>query len=449
VQPDKLARPKRHNRAHGTGTLSWQTKRERWQAKASVMDGRRTKCFSALQFGGKGAARQKAEEWLQDTAVDKRRGNLVLLGGSTPELEKAISDYLEMIAGVTDETKAQTGTRLRKLKDACKPGAKIADLDNTVLGKFFTSIEQQHSPKEYGHTRAAVRALITHYQFANVIPRRQVDWKLIKAPRVQPRRHNLFDVLGSPDGVEVVDERVRFLSAAQDGLADCSCHPTGERLVAMFSLQANEALGPGEVLGTAWSDIPPDFSTISINRTSHEVERLLEGIAQRLGRRDLGALAKEFMSGRTRAKRGARVRVLILSEESRTALRAWRAQAPADALLVFPAADGGPERLQHVDALCERLCAAAGLPHHVPTDFRHTAITIALAYTRQADGVSVADVSHWAGHADVTTTLNQYDHELPRAPGLIAALARLQRNRPEAYENSLSERTSSARWGVA
>jgi integrase len=60
--------------------------------------------------------------------------------------------------------------------------------------------------------------------------------------------------------------------------------------------------------------------------------------------------------------------------------------------------------------------------HHVPTDFRHTAITIALAYTPQADGDSVADVSRWAGHAQVSTT-QRYDHELPRAPGLLAALA--------------------------
>jgi|HubBroStandDraft_6_1064221.scaffolds.fasta_scaffold00111_45 integrase len=449
MQADELAPPsRRHTRAHGTGTLFWHTPRRRWVAKASVADGRRTKCFSSLQYGSRGAARREAEAWLQTMAVDNRRGDLVLLRGSTPLLADAITEYLAKFAGTTPETLVHLERRLRKLEDPKDPQRRIADVDDTLLGPFFTAIAAQYSPKEYAHTRAAVRGMLEHYRHKRKIPGSQVDWALIKDPVVQPRNYQLFQVVGSPDATGERDERMRFLAAARAGSADCSCHPSGAYLEALFALQANEALSPGEALGLAWADLPSDLSTVSINRTNHKVSRILAKIEARVGRRDLTQLAKEFTSGRTGAKRSARIRTLPLSEGSRGALQAWRDQAPVDAVLVFPAADGGPERLQHVDALCKRLCVVAGLPHHVPTDFRHTAITIALAYTRQADGVSIADVSHWAGHAQSSTTLDNYTHVLPQAPGLIAALARHHRADLKSSQTWPLGRTASPRRAV-
>lgn len=195
-------------------------------------------------------------------------------------------------------------------------------------------------------------------------------------------------------------------------MADCGCHLPGERHQAFFSLQAYEAFSPGEVLGLAWGDVPPDCSFVRVDRTVQAVRRLLERFSG-----DWDRVLKEFESGRTAAKRGARIRSIYLSEESRQAMLAWRSVAPADAILVFPAAGGGPEKSQHLDDLCTRLCRAAGISKHHPGDLRHTAITVALAFANETAGVSYANVSRWAGHERVSTTTDCYLHNGAIAPG--------------------------------
>jgi integrase len=132
-------------------------------------------------------------------------------------------------------------------------------------------------------------------------------------------------------------------------------------------------------------------------------------------------------SGRASLKHSARVGTIALSRESAAALSQLRKSASPVHLLVFPATNGRPERLQHLDQLCEGLCKAAGIKRHNPSDLRHTAISVALAYAKEAEGISYANVSAWAGHASVSITIDNYLHMLPAGPGSIAAWGQLQR----------------------
>lgn len=59
----------------------------------------------------------------------------------------------------------------------------------------------------------------------------------------------------------------------------------------------------------------------------------------------------------------------------------------------------------------EPILRQAGLPVETRAhDLRHTSISHALA-----SGASIADVSMWAGHANVSITLSLYVHALPEA----------------------------------
>ncbi len=423
--------PKRNQRAHGTGTVGWDERRRRWLAKITIAGKRHSIAFSVLQYGSKAAAHRAAEQRLQELAVDSRRGDLLVLPGNSPLVSNEITEYIKGQAGILPQTIRAKERRLRKLV-ADKPELRVADLTTEVLADFFRRIREEHAPKEFRHIRTAVKSFVDELEWDGHIGRRQVHWKRLNSPPLQPQRHHLFQVVGTADDHGVSDERMRFLETAGQGEAGGPNRPPAACLVALFSVMAFEAIGPGEAAGTTWADISTDFSTIKVNRTSREVSERLQALDRRLGYRDLQALAKEFASGRTSTKRPSRVRTLLLSEFSSAALRAWRAIAPQDAVLLFPRADGGPERLQNIDNMCRRICRAAQIPVHAPTDFRHTAITIALAYTTQADGISPTDVSRWAGHANATITLNAYSHELASAPGLLAALAQFQPRPPTA-----------------
>lgn len=193
-------------------------------------------------------------------------------------------------------------------------------------------------------------------------------------------------------------------------------------LEALFSLQAYDALAPGEALGLLWSGVASDFSYVKITYTVEALHRLWTKY-----KGDVALIRQEVESGRASLKRSARVRTIALSRESSTALSHLRQTTSPEALLVFPAVNGRPERLQHLDQICQGLCQAAGIKRHNPSDLRHTAISVALAYAKEAEGISYANVSAWAGHASVSITIDNYLHMLPAGPSSITAWGQLQR----------------------
>jgi integrase len=413
--PGADVHPRRRKAPNGAGSLYWDAKRARWNAKISIRREAQIRSFSALAFGSKRAALRAAREWLQERSVEGRRGVGVPRTGT--RLEAAVEMYLDKLSGLTAKYKAQLRGRLTKLVRRF-PGYSLEEL-RPVIYTFFDELRSQVSPKEFRHTRYCVRAFLDFCRWEELIGDRYINWKLIKNPPLQPRACRLF-VDGSGDAV--VDERLLLLQAAATGRADCSCHPPPEHQVALFSLQGFDALSPGEALGLAWSDVAADFSWVRIARTVEAIERLVE---QTHG--EMADVRREFESGRTAAKRGARIRTIYLSPDSREALRAWRTKAPTDAVLVFPSPTGGPERSQHLERLCVRLCALAGIRRHNPGDLRHTAITVALAHAKESEGITYANVSRWAGHSQVSTTTDNYLHMLPNGPRSVAAWSELQR----------------------
>jgi integrase len=126
-------------------------------------------------------------------------------------------------------------------------------------------------------------------------------------------------------------------------------------------------------------------------------------------------------------KTDAGFRVIVIDDEVMRIVNDWLLIDPHESW-IFPSSVGRPTKIAVLDKLfSKRLLPQLGLNHHVPYDLRHTAITHAIAYARIEDGVSIADVSRWAGHSRVSTTLDNYVHMLPVNAGMVVTMARAYR----------------------
>ena len=393
-------------KANGAGSLYWNEQRERYQARIMVGGQRQTRNFSALQYGGQRKAERAARDWLADINVDYRRGDYHRPVRLT--LAKAGELFLERDKRGSERYRHQNEQRLHRFLDA-HPAVPVQDAGE-LLYTFFATLATEVGPKTFRHYRYTIRRFAKHAGKRGWINHdRWVDWDLIPNPEVQRRQYNLY-----LDGL--VDLRPRLVEVALAHGARCgSRHVPGAEAAALVSLMGNDGLSPGEVLGVAWPDLDSACNLLRVTRTVHAVARS--------GYAGGGAPLPSSAVG---LKRGSRARTLVLSEPSQDALRRLqRGQG-----LVFGNASGGPERVQHLDALTTRLCRMAGITPRNPGELRHTAITLALAYSLTASTATYQTVSLWAGHASVTTTTTNYLHMLPRGHGseaVIKALAELNR----------------------
>lgn len=106
-------------------------------------------------------------------------------------------------------------------------------------------------------------------------------------------------------------------------------------------------------------------------------------------------------------------RVLAISPELATALRAWRDQSRfagriGDDALVFPHPLTGAWRSPHaLDGALARLCVKAGVPVVTPHVLRHSGISAA-----RLEGKDMVTISMRAGHKGLAMTLGVYSHTL-------------------------------------
>jgi integrase len=167
----------------------------------------------------------------------------------------------------------------------------------------------------------------------------------------------------------------------------------------------------GEIIALQWADIDFDAQTISISRQAAR------------GRK--AGMPNVFVPLKTKRS----IRTIQVGNIAMCALKHQKELLAAFAPihepwnehdLVFPSKKGNALRRDCTRRQHERAEKAAGLDHIRFHDLRHTAISLMLSA-----GIPIVEVAQYAGHSNVTTTLDVYGHFIPsqsRAAGVMDKL---------------------------
>jgi len=168
----------------------------------------------------------------------------------------------------------------------------------------------------------------------------------------------------------------------------------------LYALAATTGLRQGELLGLAWPDLDLKAGTLTVRRS----------LAKAIGGGWALAQPKSARSRRTIPLPGlARSALLRQQERQRTAREAagsaWQDRGDG---LVFTDAVGRPLRPEGVSLAFQKARQAAGLPAVRFHDLRHSAATLMLA-----EGIPLAVISEWLGHAGIAITASHYAGIVP------------------------------------
>jgi len=178
---------------------------------------------------------------------------------------------------------------------------------------------------------------------------------------------------------------------------------------ALFAVMAKAGLRPGEAMGLKPEDL--DFKALTVH-----VERSVTD------------------DGKIKDCKTHEVRTVDLTPELSVALKrhvTWLKEeglrtGSKEPQWMFLREDGSLMNKDYCLAVFRRVLKAAGLPHHVPYDLRHTYSCLLLA-----EGAPVNYVSEQLGHSNPATTLRYYAKWMP--------------NRERRWVNLLDGRTASSR----
>ena len=204
---------------------------------------------------------------------------------------------------------------------------------------------------------------------------------------------------------------IAYLEAAQvRRLLDAT---RGDEYGPLYALAASTGLRLGELLGLSWTDVDLSANTLKVRRS----------LARSAGP---GWVLAEPKTARSR-------RTIPLPTVARDAL--WRQHERQDATreaagtawqdrdgLVFTDAVGRSLHPESISPAFQRARGAAGLPRVRFHDLRHSAATLMLA-----EGVPLAVISEWLGHAGIAITAAHY----------AAVVPALQREAADAMDRAL------------
>jgi integrase len=167
----------------------------------------------------------------------------------------------------------------------------------------------------------------------------------------------------------------------------------------VYAVAASTGLRLGELLGLAWTDLDGLAGTLTVRRSLAAAQgggwKLAEPKSARSRRTiPLPKRAREALSLQ-RARQGAAKEVVGDAWQDRDGL-------------VFTDSVGRPIRPGAVSSAFQKARAAAGLPAVTFHDLRHSAATLMLA-----EGVPLAVISEWLGHAGIAITASHYAAVVP------------------------------------
>ena len=352
-------------RANTEGTI---TKRAdgRWEAKLSLMNGRRS-------FYGK--TRQEVLAKLK--AAQRAVADNLPLGSERVTVQLWLERWLENI--VPHRTRPRTAHRYGEIvRYHLAPHLghiRLARLTpGDVEGMMRKSLDAGQSPQSVAHHRAVLRNALTSAIKHQVIARNAAA--LADPPRTPEREYEALTLTRARDILQAVER---------------------DRLEALYMLLL--ACGPrsGEALGLRWSDLDLSAGTLAVQRTLQRIDGKWE-----------------FLEPKTRRSR----RTIPLPAPLAQALKAHQARQALEHLalgpawegelwggLVFTNKAGGPLHGDTVNHHLQRLLARSGLPRMRVHDLRHGTATLLAAM-----GVPARLAMEILGHSEISTTLNRYTH---------------------------------------
>jgi integrase len=268
---------------------------------------------------------------------------------------------------------AQFTTTGRVVRRGRKPT--LADEDRRTRQPLKVAVARPVSTLTARHIRATLRIAL-----AAAVREGRLGRNAAADARPPYVPHRAVDYLDAPDVRRLID-----------ATRDSANGP-------IYALAASTGLRLGELLGLAWSDVD-DAGSLTVR---HSLALAADG----------GWILAEPKSARSR-------RTIPLPGIARDALARRRASQEADRKaagdawqdrdgLVFTDTIGRPMRPEGVSATFQKARAAAGVPRVRFHDLRHSAATLMLA-----EGVPLAVISEWLGHAGIAITAAHYAAVVP------------------------------------
>jgi integrase len=191
-------------------------------------------------------------------------------------------------------------------------------------------------------------------------------------------------------------QRTEGTSLTEDELRQLMRTAAGHRLFPLYWLTAMTGMRRNEVLGLRWPDIDFTKKRLHLNR---------------------GLVAVGYEVHQTRGKTRNARRTITLDDTTLTILAGWRAFQAAEFAAVgitnpdqwvFTNGDGDAVHPHAVYEAFRRIVRNAGVPTIRFHDLRHTHGSLLIK-----DGIPVKVVSERLGHANISFTMQTYQHVLP------------------------------------
>ncbi len=357
-----------------TGSL--QVKNNRYHMVISYIDkdGKRKNRWKSTGLKVKGN-KTKAQEML-DQYLSEHKG----CDFDTANLQ--LANYLEHWMGTVEPNLRPSTIRgyRDKLKNHILPyfrskRIKLAELRLHHLESFYSYLQQGDKPLSVTSVRHCHRLLskalndAVRHEYINVNPAERVQ--LPKQPKYEAKFLNytqLKELIALFDG-DVLQPVVRFLS--------------------FYGVRRSEALG------LCWDMVDFEKNQFTIARTMLQAEH----------ENCLESFTKNDSSYRTMPLAAPMRELLLTLKARREQYSSQLLEAYATNNLVFVWEDGSPITPNYLTSHFHKVIKNSHLPTIRVHDLRHSAASNMIAH-----GASVADVQHWLGHSQPSTTLNFYTH---------------------------------------
>ena len=373
-------------RSNGEGTIWYASKEGRYRAQYPDAMGRRRTIT--------GKTRKEVEQKLR-VALNKRDSNtleeMTSIAGTVEEL------LLGFLQSLDSKCEPKTIERYSlDVKNYLIPqfgSLKLNQLTSEVIELGYSSIQRKHSLKNnsmahcHATLRGAIKRGIKHRKIANN-PLVGVDAPSRKRVQIQPLSEG------------------QLLS-----LLEYSAQHEEVMWTIMWRIHLLTGFRQGEVLGLTWEDM--DFTEGTLH--------LHQQLQRQTGK---GLVLKKLKADATK-------RTIHLDAPTLALLRRWKAEQNqfrlvlgtwGDTNFIFTNSVGNPMEPRKAARRWAELLNAAGIEHIKLHGARHTFATVMLQ-----KNVDIKVVSHYLGHADISTTQNTYQHMNPQilvsTAGLIGEMA--------------------------
>jgi integrase len=356
-------------RTSGEGTI-YKTDRGKFRAQLAIHGKRRSATRDTAR---------ECREWLREQREKQRLG--MPLDATQMTVDEYLDGYMSKIAITHAASTVSNAESFFRLYVRPRLGSiKMSDLDSlTIQGVVDFMLDYTDA-----HTTLHVA-----YRYFKTALNRAVDVGLL--------HHNPMNRVDVPRPKS--DDRLQVWDEAQVQRYFLAIDEMNSWYGNIFKVAVITGIRIGEIIALQWQDIDFDAQTISISR---QAARGRKG-----GKPNVFVPLKTKFSNRTIQVGNLGMNALRHQKELLFAFapifEPWN-----DHDLVFPSKKGNALRRDCTRRHHKNMEEAAGLDHIRFHDLRHTAISMMLSA-----GIPIIEVARYAGHSNVTTTLDVYGHFIP------------------------------------